>query len=518
MDFSEAIENIMPFVSDPYNTEPFIISGINGQWTVDFQPFTQSTAKAQLDFTRQTDPFAIMFTSADFSNGSYPYVYDKILAARFRAEYELEYENYRPESLMRDELCMLVEFIEDSAGELSSEATAYLTTLDEPLAWLYEICPFSAIDGFDTFKATEFAALIERKAGEIQSREQTAAVSANADIHQNKRVIEGYTETNSFRLSDRLVVLAENDEKDLPYLVCEARWDNPLGCEEYSYAIATDDYLEAVDEFVRRVSGLSEYLRHEYKRAGIPFQALNDDNCVPNGLDENLEGKLVIINPKALSPEFRTASRQLKIAKSGFGCASDSRGSAVFCEDLYSGKESRLERSDILGVADVDTLPEWARKKLALRDAIQEPGVFEYNGYHFKPYRKFHEGETDRRLKGDSRSHKKDMQYAMRNMATDAHLNFRNDGSAEAKWSYEDFYAASENCNADIFILVENGKLYVPTEGELFQYTESPQRSKSKNTKPSLLGQLNDAKLKVAEDKTAHNDKPTAKKRGDMEV
>ena len=43
---------------------------------------------------------------------------------------------------------------------------------------------------------------------------------------------------------------------------------------------------------------------------------------------------------------------------------SHSRGSACFCVDLYTGKESRYERMDILGIMEPEKLPGWAKHGL----------------------------------------------------------------------------------------------------------------------------------------------------------
>jgi len=107
-------------------------------------------------------------------------------------------------------------------------------------------------------------------------------------------------------------------------------------------------------------------------------------------------------------------------------------------------------------------------------EAVAEVGVFEYGGYHFMPYRQFHNGEVVRHLEGDSRPHKMDVQYAMRNLETDYNLNLHNTGSVDGQWSYEDFYAASGGSEADIFICIENDDLYAPATNKLYRY-KSPQ-------------------------------------------
>ena len=495
----------------------FAVSHNKDEWALSALKSTLDLAYAQLNKLRDADPYTTIVYSADIAGGSYPHVYDRVLATRCRTEFETNQTHYDNKTVA-EEYRALVNFFEDNISAMSSTATEYLTQYTMPLAALHRFCPFSLVTDDPDCMYNEGLAPAALDAVEERFESLSKQQKENENSRQGKRVIEGYTEINSFRLNDRLVILAENTKEDFPYLVCEARWDNPLGFEEYHNGITTDNYIEAVGEFIRRESGLLKFLEHQHESSGIPFQTLTGADCVPNGLDENIEGKLVIIKPEALAPEFRTAMYQLKIATGGFGCAPNSRGNAVFCKDLYSGEESRFERYQVLGVADKDKLPEWALRKFAVIEAAKEPDAFEYGGYHFKPYRKFLKGEVDRHLKGDSRPHKKDMQYAMRNMETDSHLGFRNNGSTDTKWSYEEFYATSGGSDADIFICIENGKLYVPAQGELFRYNEPPAKSNTKIAKPSLLGQLGDAKSKVAAENAARTDKTTAKKRDDMEV
>jgi len=85
---------------------------------------------------------------------------------------------------------------------------------------------------------------------------------------------------------------------------------------------------------------------------------------VAGGLDFDIEGKVIILKPSSLSPEYRTAINQLQIATSGFGCNPNASGRAVYCTNLYTGVKYRHNRYDVAGVADMSCLPEWARKKI----------------------------------------------------------------------------------------------------------------------------------------------------------
>ena len=313
-------------------------------------------------------------------------------------------------------------------------------------------------------------------------------------------------------------MLCENPRVDEPYMVCNCRWDNPLGINEYYGGVVTVDFLEAVREYIKRIDALAQEVETEQGAFQNEREVLTAADCIPRGLENDLTGKLIIIKQEVLAPEYRAANHQIKIVTGGFGASPNSRGNAVFCKDLYSGKETRFERYDVAGVIDPGKIPEWAVKKLALMDAIKETGVFEYGGYHFKPYRQFRKGEVKRRLAGDSREWKTDVQYEMRNMHSDRELGLSKHDWKKAEYSHEGFYAASGNSEADIFICVENGKLYVPYGNELYQYSEPPSKTKAADKKPSLLGRLDDAKAEATTYNEGRKDAPKTKKRGEMEV
>ena len=62
--------------------------------------------------------------------------------------------------------------------------------------------------------------------------------------------------------------------------------------------------------------------------------------------------------------DYRTADCQLGFAQGGFGCTPGARGRAVYFEELYSGERCRWDASDILGVANPEKIPDWAKEKL----------------------------------------------------------------------------------------------------------------------------------------------------------
>ena len=131
----------------------------------------------------------------------------------------------------------------------------------------------------------------------------------------------------------------------------------------YDEVLASDDYPEIVKIYGERVAEQAEKTRVELitpKIQGIPNAALTAKDCTPVSYDDNLNGKVVVIKPEVLRREYRMATRQIKLCVGGFGASPHSRGSACYCVDLYSGKESRFERRDILGTLEPEKLPKWA--------------------------------------------------------------------------------------------------------------------------------------------------------------
>ncbi|MPN43004.1 hypothetical protein SDC9_190563 [bioreactor metagenome] len=65
-----------------------------------------------------------------------------------------------------------------------------------------------------------------------------------------------------------------------------------------------------------------------------------------------------------MQDDKRTADYQYFFAEYGNGCRAEALGLGVFGQNLYTGKRGRWERPDILGIADPEKLPEWAKDRL----------------------------------------------------------------------------------------------------------------------------------------------------------
>jgi hypothetical protein len=188
----------------------------------------------------------------------------------------------------------------------------------------------------------------------------------------DKRMAGDYEIIQSMMIGDKEIVLGENpkDTSGLPYM-CAFCEDNGIVARFYD-AVGGDDFCEIAQEYGQRIAKQAEGTR----QALLNERAVLDGNsiitaaqCEGISSKDDLHGKVIVIKPEVLRREYRAAAHQLKLCTGGFGASPNSRGSACFCTDLLTGKESRFERRDVLGTMEPDKLPQWAKDGLA---AIQQ--------------------------------------------------------------------------------------------------------------------------------------------------
>ena len=183
-------------------------------------------------------------------------------------------------------------------------------------------------------------------------------------MDDEKRTINGYDIENTIHIGDRAIIYAENLSSCESYMVCNCRWDNPLGIDVYDEAVACTDSLEAMSEFNDRVSAQIQRVRDQRAEHGVSNEPLTVSDCVPGSKNAHYMNQLVVIKPENMIASSRTADEQLLLATNGFGCDPDARGHAVYCKNLFSEKTVRWERSDIAGIIQPERIPEWAHQRL----------------------------------------------------------------------------------------------------------------------------------------------------------
>lgn len=191
-------------------------------------------------------------------------------------------------------------------------------------------------------------------------------------MNAEKRMVDTFEIKHAIHIGDKEVLFCVDQEKvDTPYMVCYCTWDNPLGMEQFFEATGSDDYMEIMTEFTNRVRSQLEAVKAERDKITVPLSAFTAEQCIPNDYGKSIENKVVVIRASSLRPEYQTVDKQLVLATGGFGAHANSRGRAVYTVNLYSGKESRWNREDILGIIRPEHLPDWAKERLKQIEAKQ---------------------------------------------------------------------------------------------------------------------------------------------------
>lgn len=172
-----------------------------------------------------------------------------------------------------------------------------------------------------------------------------------------------YEIIHAFHIGDKEIVIGENVNAhgDERYMCAYCEKNEILGL--YSDLWVSDDFCEIAKIYADRLSEQAEKTRVALftpKFQGIDTTPITKADCTPISSDDNLNEKIVVIKQEVLRQEYRRSTNQIKLCTGGFGASPNSRGSACFCVDLYSGKTNRFERRDIMGTLEPEQLPKWA--------------------------------------------------------------------------------------------------------------------------------------------------------------
>jgi len=190
------------------------------------------------------------------------------------------------------------------------------------------------------------------------------------------RMVDHWEVKHSVFLGGHEIVFAEDESHmETPYFVGDCSYDNPFGIAEYTNCIGSADYLKAISDYTQRLKTQAELVRQERSERGISDEPLTQDACLSGGLGEDITGKLVVIRPNVMHRDRRTADYQYFLADGGNGCRAEAIGRAIFGQNLYTGKRSRWERQDILGIADPQKLPDWAKERLEKLQSEKQPNT-----------------------------------------------------------------------------------------------------------------------------------------------
>lgn len=182
-------------------------------------------------------------------------------------------------------------------------------------------------------------------------------------MNTEKRMIHSYEVVSSLKIGEKEVVLAM-DEKNTDgekYMTCFVERNELF--ELYHESMLSDDYAEIAKIYGSRIANEAELWMEKAKNLGIPITVITADDCIPDHYSHDINGKVIAIDTKHLRPEFQRADKQLFFVYGGFGASPNSRGSAVFCTNLYSGRNTRMERYQVMGEVKPECMPEWAKEK-----------------------------------------------------------------------------------------------------------------------------------------------------------
>jgi len=185
---------------------------------------------------------------------------------------------------------------------------------------------------------------------------------------EERRMAGDYEIKQSFRIGDYEVVYGENPDLDQPYFCALYKKEWMIICyrERYEDCVVSDSYLEIMEVFAGRVQAQCEKMREELARIAVPTEPVTADMCYPNDSAESLEGRVAAIKKSVFRPEYQRADQQLVLVTGGDGARKNSRGTACYCTNLYTGEDIRWERYDIQGEVKPECLPEWARERFVM--------------------------------------------------------------------------------------------------------------------------------------------------------
>ena len=166
-------------------------------------------------------------------------------------------------------------------------------------------------------------------------------------MENEKRKVGDYTILCAVNIGSREIILAENEQSanGERFLCCYGERNDIF--EKFTECAVGDDYIDAAMFFAERIKQDAERFREEVEKLDIPVTVITQADCIPDHYKNDINGKIIAINPAILKPEYQRADRQLFLVTGGFGASANARGSAVFCKNLYDGKNTRYQTTGL---------------------------------------------------------------------------------------------------------------------------------------------------------------------------
>ncbi len=184
-------------------------------------------------------------------------------------------------------------------------------------------------------------------------------------LDKEKRMAGNYTIIHAIHIGDKEVVFGINDKNvHGQQYMCGYCTRNEI-FERYDENLVSNDYLEIMSIFCDRVKAQIEKTKTELSKITVKDGKILPEMCFDNDFSKSILEKVVAIKTDVLRPEYQRDIFQLHYITGGFGSEANSRGSACFCTNLYTGENTRWERFEIQGEVKSEHLPDWAVKKIA---------------------------------------------------------------------------------------------------------------------------------------------------------
>ena len=181
------------------------------------------------------------------------------------------------------------------------------------------------------------------------------------EMNDKKRYIAGYEVINSIHIGDKEIVLGMNlNDQDAHYYMLTDCERNEL-FERYTNSIVSGSFIDLAEMFSDRLKEQIEKVKIAEK--DMPKGFITADMCDTSS-DKNYEGEIIVIKADVLRPECQTQAHQIMRCTGGNGARYEARGHAVFCDNCFTGKSTRFERYDVLGILKPEHYPEWLNKRL----------------------------------------------------------------------------------------------------------------------------------------------------------
>ena len=192
-------------------------------------------------------------------------------------------------------------------------------------------------------------------------------------MSDEKRMVETFEVKHAIHIGDKEVLFCvDKNNTETSYMVCNCTWDNPLNVDHFFDGMGSNDYIEVMTEFVGRVQAQLTQVTAERDSISVPNACFSPEQCILIDHNMNLENKIAVLRQSSLRPEYHSGDKQLVLITGGFGASPNPRGRAVFTVNLYSGKEARWNREDILGILKPEHIPQWAKERLSQLRAVQQ--------------------------------------------------------------------------------------------------------------------------------------------------